>query len=181
MRIADTQMPIATMTIPSPIGTLVAGATDEGVCLLEFGGSRRRRADDRVARPRERLAREEVAGGHAHLAGLRDQLRAYFAGELTAFSVPLVMAGTPFEERVWRALQAIPYGATATYGDIARAIGAPPAAARAVGRANGSNPIAIVVPCHRVIGSNRTLVGYGGGLWRKRRLLDLERAEGRLF
>jgi|tagenome__1003787_1003787.scaffolds.fasta_scaffold19684114_2 methylated-DNA-[protein]-cysteine S-methyltransferase len=111
------------------------------------------------------------------LAGAVEQLRAYFAGERTSFELPLETHGNAFEERVWAALREIPYGETASYGEIARRIGAP-GAARAVGLANGRNPIAIVVPCHRVIGANGKLVGFGGGLPMKRALLDLERGIG---
>ena len=102
-----------------------------------------------------------------------DQLGAYFAGELTDFDLPLDLRGTEFQQRVWEALLTIPYGQTRSYGEIAQQIGAP-GAARAVGLANGHNPIAIVVPCHRVIGASGSLTGYGGGLDRKRNLLDLE-------
>ncbi len=101
------------------------------------------------------------------------QLRAYFAGELKEFRLPLEMAGTDFQKRVWASLLEIPYGETRSYSQIAQAIGAP-MAVRAVGAANGENPIAIVVPCHRVIGANGKLTGYGGGLDLKRRLLDME-------
>jgi len=102
------------------------------------------------------------------------QLRAYFAGELRKFDLPLDLAGTDFQLRVWRQLLAIPYGQTRTYLEIARAIGSP-GAVRAVGAANGANPLAIVVPCHRAIGDGGKLVGYSGGLALKKRLLDLER------
>jgi len=101
------------------------------------------------------------------------QLEEYFAGDRRAFELPLALDGTPFQQRVWAALQEIPYGRTATYGQIASGMGHP-SAARAVGMANNRNPIAIVVPCHRVVGSNGALVGYGGGLDRKRMLLELE-------
>ena len=106
-------------------------------------------------------------------ADLRRQLDAYFAGELEDFDLELAPSGTPFQLRVWNELREIPYGATASYGDVARAVGQP-GAARAVGGANNRNPIAIVVPCHRVIGAGGALTGYGGGLDRKRRLLALE-------
>jgi methylated-DNA-[protein]-cysteine S-methyltransferase len=106
------------------------------------------------------------------------QLRAYFAGDLRDFDLPLDMVGTPFQQRVWRALLQIPYGRTRSYSEIARGIGAP-SAVRAVGAANGANPIPIVVPCHRVIGAGGNLVGYGGGLPLKQRLLALE--SGGLF
>lgn len=104
---------------------------------------------------------------------LSAQLTAYFEGSLHRFSVPLDLRGTPFQLEVWQALQAIPYGEVRSYGDIARAIGRP-RAVRAVGMANHDNPVPIIVPCHRVIGSNRTLTGYGGGLELKERLLQLE-------
>jgi O-6-methylguanine DNA methyltransferase len=103
------------------------------------------------------------------------QLEAYFRGELREFQLPLDFEGTDFQKRVWRQLQTIPYGQTRSYSEIAQAIGRP-RAVRAVGAANGANPIAIVVPCHRVIGANGTLVGYGGGLPLKKRLLELEGA-----
>jgi methylated-DNA-[protein]-cysteine S-methyltransferase len=103
-----------------------------------------------------------------------DQLGAYFAGELTDFDIELDLRGTEFQQRVWKALLTIPYGETRSYGEIAEQIGAP-GSARAVGLANGHNPIAIVVPCHRVIGANGSLTGYGGGLDRKRTLLELEK------
>jgi methylated-DNA-[protein]-cysteine S-methyltransferase len=102
-----------------------------------------------------------------------EQLREYFAGERREFTVPLAPHGTAFEQRVWSALREIPFGETVSYGEIARRIGSP-TAARAVGLANGRNPIAVIVPCHRVIGANGSLTGYGGGLERKRYLLDLE-------
>jgi methylated-DNA-[protein]-cysteine S-methyltransferase len=103
-----------------------------------------------------------------------DQLNAYFAGERTDFDVELSLAGSAFQRRVWQALMTIPYGETRSYGEIAEQIGAS-GAARAVGLANGRNPIAIIVPCHRVIGASGSLIGYGGGLDRKRSLLELER------
>jgi methylated-DNA-[protein]-cysteine S-methyltransferase len=108
------------------------------------------------------------------------QLREYFAGERVEFDVPLAAAGDRFEQLVWSALREIPYGETASYGELARRIGHP-TAARAVGLANARNPISIIVPCHRVIGADGTLTGYGGGLDRKRALLDLESAQARLI
>jgi methylated-DNA-[protein]-cysteine S-methyltransferase len=114
-----------------------------------------------------------LAAGHPLLRETARQLNAYFARELRQFDLPLILKGTPFQIRAWRALQQIPYGATRTYAEQARAIGAPDAI-RAVGAANGRNPIPIVVPCHRVIGSNGKLTGFGGGLPLKRWLLDLE-------
>ena len=106
-------------------------------------------------------------------ADVREQLADYFAGGRTAFDLPLAMTGSPFQRRVWRALQEIPYGETTSYGELARRIGIP-SASRAVGVANGHNPVAVIVPCHRVIGADGSLTGYGGGLERKRLLLELE-------
>ncbi len=114
------------------------------------------------------------------LAEADRQLRAYFAGDLRAFELPLDLHGTDFQIRVWRQLEAIPYGEFRSYAEVAQAIGAPQAV-RAVGAANGANPVPIVVPCHRVIGSSGKLVGYGGGLELKRRLLDLESRNLPLF
>jgi methylated-DNA-[protein]-cysteine S-methyltransferase len=112
---------------------------------------------------------------HPVLAAARSQLEEYFARERREFDLPLASAGTVFQRRVWTALLDIPYGVTASYGQIARRLGLPLTASRAVGLANGSNPLSIVVPCHRVIGADGSLTGYGGGLDRKRYLLDLER------
>jgi methylated-DNA-[protein]-cysteine S-methyltransferase len=108
------------------------------------------------------------------------QLRAYFAGELEAFDLPLAPQGTPFQQKVWEELCKIPYGETTSYGELAKRIGNPNAS-RAVGLANGSNPIPIIIPCHRVIGSNGKLTGYGGGLPIKEKLLALERRQPRLL
>lgn len=107
------------------------------------------------------------------LAAADEQLRAYFAGRLTSFDLPLTLDGTGFQRSVWESLRAIPYGATTSYGEIARRIGQP-SASRAVGLANGRNPVSIVVPCHRVVGADGSLTGYGGGIERKRFLLALE-------
>ena len=171
-KIADTAC-IKTTTIESPIGPLVAGATANGVCLLEFAD--RRAFDRQVATLRRRLRAAVVPGTNAHLSKLATELEEYFAGRLTRFTVSLVAPGTPFQERVWTELRAIPSGKTCSYEQLARKIGRP-GAQRAVGRANGDNRIAILIPCHRVVRSNGELCGYGGGLWRKRFLLDLERS-----
>ena len=113
-------------------------------------------------------------GTNEHLEQLKDELSRYFTARLARFTVPLVHPGTPFEERVWKELLGIPYGQTRSYEELAVALGAP-GAARAVGAANGRNRISIVIPCHRVINKNGELCGYGGGLWRKRLLLESER------
>jgi methylated-DNA-[protein]-cysteine S-methyltransferase len=143
----------------TPIGDLLLAADDEGLTHLLM------EPFDPPAGPRD--------DDDPVLTRARAQLEAYFAGDLTEFDLPLHPAGTEFQRRVWDALTTIPYGKTASYGQIAAAIGAP-GAARAVGLANGRNPISIIVPCHRVIGSGGALTGYGGGLDRKRYLLGLE-------
>jgi AraC family transcriptional regulator, regulatory protein of adaptative response / methylated-DNA-[protein]-cysteine methyltransferase len=161
----------------SPTGPLIAGATDEGICLLEF--SDRRMLETQFDTIRKRLDRAVVPGTHPHLEQLGGELTEYFAGERHAFDVPLVFPGTPFQERVWGALLTIPYGVTWSYEQLASTIGSP-GAQRAVGHANGQNRIAIVIPCHRVVNKDGKLGGYGGGLWRKQILLDLERGQGSL-
>jgi AraC family transcriptional regulator of adaptative response/methylated-DNA-[protein]-cysteine methyltransferase len=115
-----------------------------------------------------------VPGTNEHLEQLQEEVTAYFAGTLRDFTVPLSVPGTDFQTRVWSQLRAIPYGQTRSYEEIAAAMGAPKAV-RAVGHANGLNRIAIVIPCHRVVGKDGELCGYGGGLWRKKFMLDLER------
>ena len=159
-------------TIHSPIGPLITAATSAGVCFLEFPGPER--LDVQMATLRRYIAGEPVAGMNAHLEQLHAELAAYFAGSLTRFTVPLVTPGTPFEQKVWAELQRIPYGETRSYQEIACAVSGI-TAQRAVGRANGANRIAIVVPCHRVVNKDGKLGGYGGELWRKEMLLGLER------
>jgi AraC family transcriptional regulator of adaptative response/methylated-DNA-[protein]-cysteine methyltransferase len=168
---------VALAWIESPLGPLVAGGTSQGVCLLEF--SDRRMLETQFAILRRRLRAALVPAANAHVEALRAQLAEYFAGRRRAFDVPLVFPGTPFEQRVWRELQRIPYGRTTSYEELARRVGEP-GATRAVGRANGCNRIAIVIPCHRVVNKDGKLGGYGGGLWRKERLLELERGEALL-
>ncbi len=157
----------------TPLGPMVAGATDEGLCLLEFAD--RRMLETQIGRIQKALGARALPGASPHVAKLEQELAEYFSGARRIFSVPLVTAGTPFQERVWSALQAIPYGETRSYRDQADAIGRPEAV-RAVARANGDNRISILIPCHRVIGKDGQLVGYGGGVWRKRHLLELERS-----
>ena len=158
--------------IQSPLGPLVAGATADGVCLLEF--TDRRMLEAQLDTVRRLFDARPVPGSNGHLDMLRDELARYFAGSLRRFSVPLVFPGSPFQRRVWEHLLAIPYGETRSYKDLAEALG-DAKATRAVGRANGLNRIAIVIPCHRVVGHDGGLGGYGGGLRRKQFLLDLER------
>ncbi len=148
----------------SPVGELLIVADENAVRMIGF---REGRHPGRVV--------EGWRKGGALVAKARRQLDEYFRGRRRGFDLPLAPSGTPFQLRAWTALQDIPYGATRSYGEQARAIGQP-AAVRAVGAANGRNPIAIVVPCHRVIGGNGKLTGYGGGLDVKQYLLDLERS-----
>jgi len=156
----------------TPLGPMVAGASSEGICLLEF--SDRRMLEAQFDRIRRRFAIPIVSGESDHLRQLGAELAEYFAGARREFTLPLVYPGTEFERRVWTELLAIPCGETRSYQDIARSLGQP-GASRAVGRANGMNRIAILIPCHRVVNHNGELGGYGGGLWRKRILLELEK------
>jgi methylated-DNA-[protein]-cysteine S-methyltransferase len=162
------------ISIDTPVGPMLALATDEALCALEFSGNgRHARLDARLARwfPPHEL--QDTA--NPVIDRVRTWLSEYFAGERSdAETLPLDMRGGPFECRVWAALRTISPGETTTYGTIARQVGSP-TASRAVGMANGANPIAIIVPCHRVIGANGTLTGYGGGLDRKTWLINHER------
>jgi methylated-DNA-[protein]-cysteine S-methyltransferase len=152
---------LAFASIESPVGTLLAGVREEALCLLEF--------------PKAAHA-ALVKSTHPLLDRLSEQLREYFAGERRAFDLPLSYSGTDFQQRVWSALLEIPYGQTWSYLDLAKRVGSAEAV-RAVGQANGMNPIAIVIPCHRVINASGSLGGYGGGLPRKQHLLNLERGD----
>jgi len=151
---------------------MVAGATGDAVCLLEFGD--RGRLERQFKTLCETFLMDLLPGKHTLFASLGRQLDDYFEGNRAAFDIPLAYPGTDFQRKVWKALQTIPYGQTNSYGEVAQAIGKP-GAARAVGGANGSNRIAILIPCHRVIATGGGPGGYGGGLWRKQRLLELER------
>jgi AraC family transcriptional regulator of adaptative response/methylated-DNA-[protein]-cysteine methyltransferase len=159
--------------LPSPLGALIAVASERGICLVEFADHAHLERQTRdLAR---RRASALVPGSNRHLEQLALELREYFAGRRLVFEVELDVAGAPFQLAVWEALRAIPAGQTRSYAELAAALGRP-GAQRAVARANASNHLAILIPCHRVIGSDGRLVGYGGGLWRKRRLLELEAA-----
>jgi len=160
--------------IESPLGPMLAAANDNGICLLEY--TDRRMLETNLAMMRKRFDCGVVPGEHKWLKQLRRELSEYFTGEGRDFSVPLVISGTPFQEKVWRELRLIPRGQTISYDELARRIGQP-TAQRAVARANGMNRICILIPCHRVIGKDGSLTGYGGGVWRKRLLLGLERGE----
>lgn len=149
----------STRAIETPLGTMIACATDAGITRLSFGEA-------------GAGAQESGAGDH-HLDALERELGEYFAAARAAFTVALAPAGPAFNRRVWDALRRIPAGQTKTYGEVARELGSP-GGQRAVGRANHDNPIAILIPCHRVVASDGSPHGYAGGLWRKRWLLDLE-------
>lgn len=157
-------MTTAFHTIDSPVGTITLAGRDGVLTNL--------RMDDQAHPPADRSEWVPEPGAFPDAVA---QLRAYFAGERTEFDLPLRLEGTPFQQTVWAALREIPYGETWSYGRLADHIGRP-GAARAVGLANGRNPIGIIVPCHRVIGADGSLTGYGGGLPRKQALLQLERA-----
>ncbi|WP_210571919.1 methylated-DNA--[protein]-cysteine S-methyltransferase [Streptomyces sp. GESEQ-4] len=148
--------------IDSPYGPLTLVADDGALCGLYMTEQRHRPPEESFG-PREDTLFSEA----------EDQLEAYFAGELKEFTLELRLDGTPFQRTVWDQLRKIPYGETRSYGDLADALGNP-GASRAVGLANGKNPIGIIVPCHRVVGAGGSLTGYGGGLERKRRLLEFE-------
>jgi len=154
----------ASTTVATPIGRLSIVASPRGLLRIDF---RERESSATAAR--------NSAGKEArrHLAAAVRQLRDYFAGRRSAFELPLDLVGTAYQQRVWRALQGVPFGRTLSYGELAARLGAPKGA-RAVGRACATNPVPVVVPCHRVVDGDGALHGYGGGLWRKQRLLELE-------
>jgi AraC family transcriptional regulator of adaptative response/methylated-DNA-[protein]-cysteine methyltransferase len=159
--------------IQSPVGELIAGTTESGCCLFEFGD---RGGIERIrARMMKRYRLEMKEGTNSLLSEIEKQSSEYFNGKRREFELPIDQKGTAFEKRVWEALMGIPYGETRSYGEIAAQLGKP-GAARAVGRANGMNYLAVIIPCHRVIEANGALRGYGGGLWRKRWLLEHEGA-----
>ncbi len=160
--------------LSSPLGPLVAGATDVGICLLEF--TDRRMLEKQLSVLDRRLGCAAAPGSNEMLDRLQSQLAEYFDGRRRDFDLPLIAPGTDFQEKVWAELRRIPPGWTLSYRELAERLGKP-GAQRAVGRANGDNRIAILIPCHRVVRDDGQLGGYGGGLWRKKFLLDLERAK----
>ena len=157
--------------VDTPIGEMVAGATETHLVLLEF--THRRTLDAQLARLSRATGFVLERGESRVVRDLRRELAEYFRGERKEFTIPLDARGTPFQMRVWSALRRIPSGSTTSYGRLAASLGQP-TAVRAVAGANGDNPISILIPCHLVIGSDGSLTGYGGGLWRKKKLLDLE-------
>jgi AraC family transcriptional regulator of adaptative response/methylated-DNA-[protein]-cysteine methyltransferase len=158
--------------LETPLGPMLAAASNESVCQLEFADARG--LGRRYAEMRRRFGLAVVPGENAVLDRLRQELKEYFDGTRREFTAPFLLRGTDFQQRVWRELQRIPYGRTVSYETVARKIGLP-SAVRAVARANGRNRLYLLVPCHRVIAKDGKLSGYGGGVWRKRQLLELER------
>lgn len=168
------------VTIDSPVGPLTLVAERGALTGLYMSDQRHRPPGETLG---SRLRQVDSAEDAALFTSVERQLAAYFNGTLTSFDVPLNLIGTTFQQQVWQALCGIAHGETISYGELARRVGQP-GAARAVGMANGRNPIGIIVPCHRVIGANGSMTGYDGGLDRKRFLLDLEKRRGealRLF
>jgi AraC family transcriptional regulator of adaptative response/methylated-DNA-[protein]-cysteine methyltransferase len=171
----DPRRCLAISWMESALGPLLIGATDKELCLLEF--SDRRAIESQIKGLRGYFQLPIVPGKNEPIEQTLNELTEYFAGKRTKFSVPLAYPGTPFQQKVWGELCKIPYGETRSYESIAIAVSATPNACRAVGRANGLNRIGIIIPCHRVVNKNGSLCGYGGGLWRKQFLLDLERSK----
>ncbi len=169
MRTAEKVRAIFYTTFGSPVGPLLLAGDSNALRLVSFESSKR------STPPRPDWEQDK-----APFAEVIRQLQAYFGGELKEFDLPLALEGTDFQLRVWKALRTIPYGETISYAQLAQCIGNPKAV-RAVGLANGSNPIPIIVPCHRVIGSDGSLTGFGGGLSTKKKLLELENKQLRLL
>lgn len=159
--------------IETPVGTMYAAAVEEGICMLEF--TDRKMLETEFKDLAQSLNATIILGENPHFETLEKELSEYFTGERTRFSVPLSPVGTAFQKSVWKALMEIPYGETWTYRKQSEFLG-DAKKVRAVANANGMNKISIIIPCHRVIGSNGTLTGYGGGIWRKQKLLGLEKA-----
>jgi AraC family transcriptional regulator of adaptative response/methylated-DNA-[protein]-cysteine methyltransferase len=167
----EKKLKIYTTLIETPIGTMIAGAVKEGVCLLEFAD--RKTLTAQLESLKEYLNGDIKEGRHKHFGLLKKELKAYFKKKLKLFTVPLIFPGSDFQQLIWNELQRIPFGSTRSYKQLAVAINKP-AAVRAVAHANGLNRISIIIPCHRVIGDDGDLTGYGGGLRRKRWLIDHE-------
>jgi AraC family transcriptional regulator of adaptative response/methylated-DNA-[protein]-cysteine methyltransferase len=175
---------IKTTELETPVGDMIAAATKDGICLLSFKGNPL--MDKELGELASYFGIDVKHGTNRHLRALKKQLKEYFKGKRKEFSLPLLTPGTEFQQLVWNSLRKIPYGTTMSYLRQAKIL-KNPAAVRAVAGANGANRIAIVIPCHRVIGSGGDLVGYGGGIERKRWLIEHERknsgqpVEGSLF
>jgi AraC family transcriptional regulator of adaptative response/methylated-DNA-[protein]-cysteine methyltransferase len=170
-RSARAELVLQVARVLTPLGPMIAGGTDAALYFFEF--SDRRRLERQLERLRARLDCALVPGTNSVLEQTGNEIESYFEGQRTEFSIPLRTPGTDFQRAVWKCLREIPYGETRSYADVARTIGRP-TAVRAVARANGDNRMAVFIPCHRVVGSDGRLTGYGGGLWRKQWLLELE-------
>jgi AraC family transcriptional regulator, regulatory protein of adaptative response / methylated-DNA-[protein]-cysteine methyltransferase len=170
--IAKARGPLLADRIDTPLGAMIAVVDDEGLRLLEFVD--RRATEHELSILRKRLGTNVVPGEHRYLTATRQQLANYFSGKALGFDIPLAPIGSAFQLRAWKILQSIPVGETRSYSWMAKRLG-DENARRAVGRANGTNMICIIIPCHRVIRADGTLCGYGGGLWRKKWLLEHER------
>ncbi|RBW69380.1 methylated-DNA--[protein]-cysteine S-methyltransferase [Bacillus taeanensis] len=157
----------------SPLGPLTVVSTNEGICKLQFG-SVEETLPSIKAWAKKHFLKIEVGNDETILQDVYSQLNEYFIGEREQFDIPIDLYGTPFQQKVWNSLRSIEYAETNSYKEVAQAIGAPKAV-RAIGSANNKNPVPIIIPCHRVIGSNGALVGYGGGLSKKEYLLQLEK------
>src|SRR5438128_8581547 len=169
---AKARAPLLAERIDTPLGAMIAAADDEGLRLLEFID--RRATERELSTLRKRLRTNVDPGKHRHLEAVRSQLADYFSGKNLEFNIPLAPVGSPFQLRAWKILRSIPVGETRSYSWMAKRLG-DENARRAVGRANGKNMISIVIPCHRIIRADGMLCGYGGGLWRKKWLLEHER------
>jgi len=165
-------------TLETELGIMIAAATDRGICMLEFADYKL--LDLELGQLGKEFGTEPVHGQNPHLDTLQRQLEEYFGGRRREFDIPLDLVGTEFQKRVWLTLPTSPYGPTTTYAKQAGLLGKP-SAVRAVANANGKNKISIILPCHRVVGSNGTLTGYGGGIERKKKLLEHERQNVEAF
>jgi AraC family transcriptional regulator of adaptative response/methylated-DNA-[protein]-cysteine methyltransferase len=157
--------------IETDLGLMIACATDKGICMFEFPDYKQ--IDLELRQLSDEFKAPLVQGDNPHFNTLRKQLDEYFNGERKIFDIPLDLVGTEFQKKVWLSLLEIPYGGTTTYGKQAALLGCP-SSVRAVANANGKNKISIILPCHRVIGADGSLTGYGGGMWRKKKLLEFE-------
>ncbi|HLR76232.1 MAG TPA: methylated-DNA--[protein]-cysteine S-methyltransferase [Balneolaceae bacterium] len=170
---SEDSIPVYLNRIATPLGFMLAGATDSGLCLLEFMDRRMLKTQLQIIR--KRLNAAFKPGSNSIIQKTAHEMERYFDGSLKEFTIPLTLTGTDFQQKVWNQLQAIPYARACSYKEQAQRMGNQKAV-RAVAGANGKNKIAIIIPCHRVIGSDGSLTGYGGGLWRKKYLLNLERS-----
>lgn len=169
---------IYTTTFESPLGRITLASTNKGLCLLEFDNEKR--INNHFNQFKKYWDVEIIEEETSITTTTKNQLTAYFSNQQTTFDVPLDLVGTEFQLKVWNELQRIPFGSTRSYKEQAIAVGNLKAI-RAVATANGENRISIIIPCHRVIGSDGSLTGYGGGIWRKQKLLELETTQTKLF